>query len=188
MQEKTKAKKRYLRRKKERRKFRAKQPGDAGVIEDDSPEEPASETDTPPERGTASSPQQVKDAASHSQRSSKRRKLSPIISDENATTKNGGVDADSSLGPDQFSTLPVFPLPIPPNAPSKSTLALQGLDKALVDAEFIDPDITRPIPLDGTDGDNTRLSDRMRRRLHDLGITELFAGELLSSASDTNLN
>jgi ATP-dependent RNA helicase DDX51/DBP6 len=177
-----------LRRKKERRKFRVKQVGDAGPIEDDAPEEPDTDADAPPKEGAASALQPVQDDTRNSQRSSKRRKLSPTISDENPTTQNGGVDVDLSLDPDQVPALPVFPLPTLPNAPSKSTLALQGLDKALIDAEFIDPDITRPIPLNATDDDTTRLSERMRKRLHDSGITELFAGESLSPVSDTNLN
>ncbi|KIK62486.1 hypothetical protein GYMLUDRAFT_501630 [Collybiopsis luxurians FD-317 M1] len=65
--------------------------------------------------------------------------------------------------------LPSFPLPALPNAPSKTTLALQGLDKALVDADIIPPSKTLPI------NDSQGLSEKMRKRLLDLGITELFA-------------
>lgn len=74
------------------------------------------------------------------------------------------------------ATLHSFPLPALPNAPSKSTLALQGLDQALVDAEFVDPTILLPIP-DGDDHQGTMLSQRTRKKLKDLGITELFAGK-----------
>ncbi|KAF8183978.1 DEAD-domain-containing protein [Pholiota molesta] len=66
-----------------------------------------------------------------------------------------------SLSPELRGTLPSFPLPALPNAPSKSLLALQGLDQALISAEL--------------DDGGTRLSERMRKRLRDLGITELFA-------------
>ncbi|KAF9448312.1 DEAD-domain-containing protein [Macrolepiota fuliginosa MF-IS2] len=71
--------------------------------------------------------------------------------------------------------LPIFPLPALPNAPSKSTLALQGLDKALIDALVVDPDVVLPVPADGPNDGGTRLSEKMRKRLHDTGITELFA-------------
>ena len=73
------------------------------------------------------------------------------------------------------TTLPFFPLPVLPDAPSKSVLALQGLDQALVDAEVILPSKVLPI-LSGKDDGGTRLSDRTRSRLRDIGITELFAG------------
>ena len=72
-------------------------------------------------------------------------------------------------------TLQFFPLPVLPDAPSKSLLAFQGLDQALVDAEVILPSKVLPIP-SGKDDGGTRLSDRTRSRLKDIGITELFAG------------
>ena len=71
--------------------------------------------------------------------------------------------------------LPLFPLPVRPDAPSKSVLAMQGLDQALVDAEIVDPNTLLPIP-DGQEHGGTMLSEKMRKRLRDLGITELFAG------------
>jgi len=74
------------------------------------------------------------------------------------------------------STLPFFPLPKLPDAPSKSALALQGLDQALVDAEVVLPSRVLPIP-SGKDDGGTRLSERTRTRLKDIGITELFAGQ-----------
>ncbi|KJA26267.1 hypothetical protein HYPSUDRAFT_133089 [Hypholoma sublateritium FD-334 SS-4] len=76
--------------------------------------------------------------------------------------------------PEIIASLPFFPLPALPNAPSKSLLALQGLDQALVDAELVSPSAVLPIP-SGKDDCGTRLSERMRKRLRDLGITELFA-------------
>lgn len=178
-----------MRRKKERRKFRVKQPDDAGVIKDGPPEDLMSEDDTQSEEVNTKNVQQVQDVTSDSRKPSKRRKVASTVPEENVTTNNDGLDnADSPLDPNHYPTLPIFPPPAIPNAPSKSTLALQGLDKALIDAEFIDPDVTRPIPLDETGDNSTHLSEKMRRRLHGLGITELFAGELFSSAPETNLN
>lgn len=83
-------------------------------------------------------------------------------------------------------SLPVFPLPVAPDAPSKATLALQGLDKALLTAELIDP--TLSVPLDSIDKHVGRsacqnvqpvLSEKMKKRLRELGIVELFAGALM---------
>ncbi|KAL0954606.1 hypothetical protein HGRIS_003566 [Hohenbuehelia grisea] len=71
--------------------------------------------------------------------------------------------------------LPSFPLPALPNPPSKSDLALQGLDKALVDAQLIEPSTLLPLPLEGEDDGGSGLSEGMRKRLKELGITELFA-------------
>lgn len=73
--------------------------------------------------------------------------------------------------------LPSFPLPVQPNAPSKSTLALQGLDKALLEAEIIDP--ARVLPIDSLtrpEGQSPILSEKTKARLQELGITEFFAG------------
>jgi len=78
--------------------------------------------------------------------------------------------------PTPLATLPSFPLPTLPNAPPKSVLALQGLDQALVDAEIVDPTAALPIPSDGDNDAGTRLTEKTRRRLRELGVTELFAG------------
>ena len=80
--------------------------------------------------------------------------------------------------PEVLPTLPLFPLPALPDAPSKSVLARQGLDQALVDAEVVLPSRVLSIP-SGKDDGGTRLSDRTRMRLRDIGITELFAGQLV---------
>ncbi|KAL1750782.1 P-loop containing nucleoside triphosphate hydrolase protein [Schizophyllum commune] len=72
------------------------------------------------------------------------------------------------------AALPSFPIPTQPDAPSKADLALQGLDKALVNAELVDSTQVLSIPADENDG-GTNLSLRTRKRLHELGITELFA-------------
>lgn len=78
--------------------------------------------------------------------------------------------------PTPAATLPSFPLPAVPDAPPKSVLAIQGLDQALVDANVVDPANFLPIPSDGDDDAGTGLTEKTRRRLRDLGITELFAG------------
>ncbi|KAL1724352.1 P-loop containing nucleoside triphosphate hydrolase protein [Schizophyllum commune] len=72
------------------------------------------------------------------------------------------------------AALPSFPIPAQPDAPSKTDLALQGLDKALVNAELVDSTQVLSIPAEENDG-GTNLSPRTRKRLHELGITELFA-------------
>ena len=79
-------------------------------------------------------------------------------------------------------TLPLFPLPVRPDAPSKSMLAMQGLDQALMDAELVDPNMLLPIP-DGQGHGGTMLGEKMRKRLKDLGITELFAGPSFTALS-----
>ncbi|PVG04309.1 DEAD-domain-containing protein [Serendipita vermifera] len=67
-----------------------------------------------------------------------------------------------------------FPMPSQPAPISKAQLALQGMDKAMLDAEIIDPRKTERLNSD-TGGTVTRLSRRMRKRLDDMEITELFA-------------
>ncbi|EIW84208.1 P-loop containing nucleoside triphosphate hydrolase protein [Coniophora puteana RWD-64-598 SS2] len=83
--------------------------------------------------------------------------------------------AETSRLPTPPVALPSFPLPAAPRAPSRSVLALQGLDRALVKAEVIHPTTVLPVPLDGSDSQGTGLSEKSRKRLGDLGITELFA-------------
>lgn len=74
------------------------------------------------------------------------------------------------------AALPSFPLPRRPNAPSRSTLALQGLDRALIEAEIVNPTTLHPFASDGDDDGGTGLGEKARKRLSELGITELFAG------------
>lgn len=74
------------------------------------------------------------------------------------------------------SSPPISPPSTFSDAPTKSALALQGLGRTLVDAEVIDPDMILPIPLEGADDGGSCLSEKMRKRLHESGITELFAG------------
>jgi ATP-dependent RNA helicase DDX51/DBP6 len=110
----------------------------------------------------------------------KRRKLSAQPEDVQVEVSQDEVEEEEhpSGSPVLEAPLPSFPLPALPDAPSRSTLALQGLDRGLVDADIIGPSTVLPIPLEGDSDGGTRLSEKMRRRLHDLGITELFAGKL----------
>ena len=71
--------------------------------------------------------------------------------------------------------LPRFPLPTRPDAPSKTELAVQGLDRAQIEAELVDPSSTLPINLDADNGKSV-LSLKTRKRLIDLGVNDLFAG------------
>ncbi|KAI5982751.1 P-loop containing nucleoside triphosphate hydrolase protein [Pisolithus marmoratus] len=81
------------------------------------------------------------------------------------------TEPSSSPPPD---SLPLFPSPTAPDAPSKFDLAMQGVDKALLQAEVIDPATVLPVLPPGED-EQTGLSERTRKRLLDLGISELFA-------------
>ena len=74
--------------------------------------------------------------------------------------------------------LPIFPLPSRPDAPEKSELASQGIDRALARAQLVDPSLSTPLSFDEEEhgGANAGLSARILKRLRDLGITELFAG------------
>lgn len=86
------------------------------------------------------------------------------------------VEADEpKLVDDPVPTLPRFPLPTCPNAPSKTELALQGLNRAQIEAELVDPSSTLPVDLDA-DNDRSVLSLKTRKRLIDLGVNGLFAG------------
>ena len=80
------------------------------------------------------------------------------------------------------ASLQRFPLPSRPDAPEKSELASQGLDRALASAQLVDPLLSKPLSLDDGNGDDvTGLSARTLRRLRDLGIVELFAGACVLS-------
>lgn len=73
------------------------------------------------------------------------------------------------------SALPQFPLPSRPEAPSKTELALQGLNRAQIEAELVNPNSTLPINLDADNSQST-LGLKTRKRLMELGINDLFAG------------
>jgi ATP-dependent RNA helicase DDX51/DBP6 len=99
---------------------------------------------------------------------------SPVQSPAEPPPQSPGRRSPTSTPPP--SSLPLFPLPSRPDAPEKSELASQGLDRALARAQLVDPSLSTPLSFDEDDDANTGLSVRMLRRLRDLGITELFAG------------
>ncbi|KAF5366978.1 hypothetical protein D9758_003963 [Tetrapyrgos nigripes] len=189
---KTKAKTRYLKRKRERRKLikkakptDTKQPvlqeanGD-GSGSDDSEEDV--DEDVLVDQNVSIDPVQAE--GSSPERPKKRRRLSvqPEDIEMEAAQENGKLPESPVLD----APLPSFPLPALPDAPSKSTLALQGLDRGLVDAEIIAPSTVLSIPSDDSDG-GTRLSERMRRRLQDLVQTSLLPFLLPQSALHRSL-
>ncbi|KAG8965381.1 ATP-dependent RNA helicase dbp6 [Tulasnella sp. 408] len=81
--------------------------------------------------------------------------------------------------------LPTFPRPRKPRAPSAAVLYRQGLDKALAQAKIVESSATLPLKppevdeVDEGNVDEFGLSQRMRKRLGELEITELFAGNVL---------
>jgi hypothetical protein len=80
--------------------------------------------------------------------------------------------------PSTLPALPSFPRPTRPAPPSKAILALQGLDRAIIDAQIVDPASNAPIPRPGSlDSNGLGLDDQMLERLAELGIESLFAGE-----------
>ncbi|KAI0783558.1 DEAD-domain-containing protein [Abortiporus biennis] len=188
---KTKAKKRYLKAKKDRRKNRkvatahgssahagANDRPKSDVEEEDVEVRSNSEPDTDIEQVVNGSRDEIKEET----RPKKRRKLEQSGSQVTEEQKEPFVNNNSSrstsppkrISPAPQATLPSFPLPKRPDAPSSATLAFQGLDKALVEAEIIEPGKVLPLGEGDIDHD-TALSEKTRRRLKDLGITELFA-------------
>ncbi|TCD64285.1 ATP-dependent RNA helicase dbp6 [Steccherinum ochraceum] len=181
--EKTKAKKRYLKAKKDRRKRRKSVPGlvekaHSGLEDEDEledvalPEVPATEEHA--QAGPSSNP----DARPHK----KRKVADPGLQDPEENVKQASPEDDlaslpstSKPVPTIINGLPSFPAPRRPDAPSKKTLALQGLDTALAGAELIEPSTVLPIVPDEEDEDGTGLSRRMKKRLRELSVTELFA-------------
>lgn len=180
-QAKSKAKKRYLKAKKERRKQR-KISVRSGILPegetDDNPEDvPPGNTSTAIDLTPPA--EQPKSVAKDVPRKSKTRKLDHSIA--GSTTEDHQPrpvevdDPDPVEEPGINRALPRFPLPTRPDAPSKIELALQGLDRALIEAELVDPNCTLSIDLEA-DNDRSVLGLKTRKRLIDLGINELFAG------------
>lgn len=175
---KTKAKKRYLKAKKERRKRKIY--SRSGALPEaetgDNPE------DGPPEKtSTVIDETQLlgrsKSVAGDGPQKSKKRKLSHSITGDSLEDQSQPVEVDELEVMDEPVTnhsLPQFPLPTRPDAPSKTELALQGLDKAQIEAELVDPNSTLPINLDPDDSQSL-LGLKTRKRLIDLGINVLFA-------------
>ncbi|KDR79019.1 hypothetical protein GALMADRAFT_1286257 [Galerina marginata CBS 339.88] len=171
IQGKTKAKQRYLKRKKERRKHRPKTLGEEA---DEHEGGDAVDRILPPAADGAGTV-----VSSEKPRSKKRPRIE-ANEDIDINVPGEGQEpwkTRRSPTPELPSTLPYFPLPALPDAPSKSLLALQGLDQALIGAEVVSPSTILPIPIGKEDG-GTRLSERTRQCLKDIGITELFAALL----------
>ncbi|KAJ6570147.1 DEAD-domain-containing protein [Mycena vulgaris] len=182
--EKTKAKQRYLKRKKLRRKNKPKTAnGSVASSEDEDDAQSVSEADPDEEPSLdevliEADAAQVEDTPRKEKRPKKRQKVVDGAED----VEMGESEAQDVIMVDPepapsvpLSTLPSFPLPALPDAPSKSVLALQGLDQALVGAEIVDATGLLAIPPDGEDDGGTGLSEKTRKRLLDLGIVELFA-------------
>lgn len=195
MQGKTKAKKRYLKAKKERRKNRKavvvkgehsgepstrKKRDESSSFEGESSE---SEDDASGNESEVLEPAPPKRGRKDEPRPKKRRKLDTPDAEDvpRATTPEDTsipLIAPRPRSPTPPATLPIFPQPRKPDAPSKTVLALQGLDKALIEAQVVDPATTLPLEDDQeSHNERTGLSGKMRKRLQELGIAELFAGQ-----------
>ncbi|KAJ7841322.1 DEAD-domain-containing protein [Mycena olivaceomarginata] len=180
--EKTKAKQRYLKRKKQRRKNKPKVA--AGSVSGSDDEEDAvivpgadsEEEQDEDEVLIEQDPPQAEDKPRKEKRPKKRQKVAEDDDVEMQEPEPDLIPEDAPIVESvSLPTLPSFPLPALPDAPSKSVLALQGLDRALVGAEIVDSTGLLPIPPDGEDDGGTGLTEKTRKRLLELGIVELFA-------------
>lgn len=95
--------------------------------------------------------------------------IDPKESDIRVETTQKPTQSDSTV------PIPSFPMPVQPPPASRAQLALQGMDSAMLEAEIIDPGLTDDVK--DQNGVSSCLSGRMLKRLDELGITELFAGE-----------
>ncbi|CAE6417686.1 unnamed protein product [Rhizoctonia solani] len=190
---KTKSKARYLKAKKERRKKRLKAAAVAGNVPSRKHTHSASEDGSSSDEEVDRAPEIVteEDALKESpppehlseppkrkrKQSNNEREPSPLDRDEDESmTEVPSGSSPRPTSPVELPTLPAFPLPIQPAPPSKAILALQGLDKAILDAEVIDPKATARVSIPGErDLLDLGISDRMRERLVELGIESLFA-------------
>lgn len=169
--ERTKAKQRYLKRKKERRKQKPK-------IETNHEDGARPLDPINPSNQNAESPQtQVVYESKKTQRPVKRPRLEveDVAVLDDLVAEEMEIDEPVGDFEPSIKALPSFPLPSLPDAPSKSVLALQGLDQALIDADVVHPSTILPIPDAEDDDGGTRLSAKIRKRLKSIGITELFA-------------
>ncbi|THH20742.1 hypothetical protein EW146_g697 [Bondarzewia mesenterica] len=125
------------------------------------------------------------DDGEQTNRPRKRRKIhSPGPSSSSSSTENEYKTAPPSPIPPASSppathslpsSLPSFPIPARPNAPARSELAAQGLDRAFARAQLVDPALSIKLTFQGEEDEQTGLSLRTRTRLRELGIEELFA-------------
>lgn len=120
----------------------------------------------------------------HSPSKSSSRSPPPSHIQPSPSPKAQGIRTPSPPPP---SSIPSFPLPTQPNAPLKSELASQGLDRALARAQLVDPSISTPLSFEEDEGDKdaqTGLTLKTRSRLKELGIEELFAGAFALTIAD----
>ncbi|KAG9128085.1 ATP-dependent RNA helicase dbp6 [Ceratobasidium sp. 392] len=95
---------------------------------------------------------------------------------QDRATSHSPIPQPPPASPPSLPALPSFPLPTQPAPPSKTTLALQGLDRAILEAEVIDPASSAPVPRPGSPSSTCpELDDHMRERLVELGVESLFA-------------
>jgi len=174
---KTKAKKRYLKAKRERRKQRKISTQSGLLPEGETADNPE---DAPPENtSTVIDPTQLTARLGDDSSRRKKRKLDHSVAEGSVEDQQSQpVEADEPKSLDEQGSnrpLPRFPLPTLPDAPSKTELALQGLDRAQIEAELVDPNCTLSIDLDA-DNSQSALSLKIRKRLTNLAVNELFAG------------
>jgi hypothetical protein len=195
LQTKTKAKTRYLKAKKERRKKRkalnvplaAAKPASNVQGRSGSSEETSSDGETSSEgQSMVQLPAAAKLSVSEAEVTKplkKRRKYQAGSSDERMDVDQPpALEQGPALDTGQEEATPLlsFPVPTQPEPPSRSTLARQALSQSLAHAEVIDPQTT--ISLLEENHVARRLSARMRKRLGELGINELFASKPLCSS------
>jgi ATP-dependent RNA helicase DDX51/DBP6 len=181
IQEKTRAKQRYLRRKKERRKKNRKPDTTAHKnLNDDSEEEdeedPSSQEDGETDRPPRHIPMIEEEPQNESYPKKRKHENDDVEMGDSVKENANEFRLPSPRPKSPPYALPSFPLPTLPDAPSKSVLALQGLDKALVDAEIVNPVTLLSISHERDGKAEVGLSKKTKKRLNDLGITELFAG------------
>ncbi|KAH9945257.1 DEAD-domain-containing protein [Epithele typhae] len=184
---KTKSKQRYLKAKKDRRKKRKSTAAVVTTFPHATQADSHSSDASSDEEGgddAPSSPTPAKRTHTEDGRPKKRRKLHteealPIpaeVQDEEEDEPVVKSSPPPARSPTPPVALPAFPQPRKPEAPSKSVLALQGLERALIEAEVVDPATILKLEVSlEVEDERTGLSGKVRRRLQDLGITELFA-------------
>ena len=187
---KTKAKTRYLKAKKERRKKRkvvnvsqvmAKPASNVQILSGSSEENSSDGETTNEEQSMVQLPADANMSGTEVEGAKplkKRRKNQAGSGDERMDldqppTLEQGPALDT--GQPEVAPLRSFPVLKQPEPPSKSALVRQGLDRSLANAEVIDPQTT--ISLREENHVARGLSTRMRKRLGELGITELFASK-----------
>ncbi|KAG8748237.1 ATP-dependent RNA helicase dbp6 [Ceratobasidium sp. 414] len=190
---KTKSKARYLKAKKDRRKKRLKAASTSTNVSTrvrtvDSESESSLSGDEGEEATEAvellgrreNDPRAEQEATK--KRRSKPKSYTPLPKSDTDESMLGRAAPPSStprphpVSPSNLPTLPSFPLPTQPAPPSKASLALQGLDRAILEAEIIDPASCAPVPRPGApDSIGLGLDDQMRERLVELGVESLFA-------------